>query len=111
MCEHVRVFVLSMHILCVCIDIYYIFMQRQYTINTRGEQEFLAYEMSLLCFQLDHPRIINACVFHALLSLDHKLCSIIPIVYEREQCFNWFVARFATGFPVDRGGKNENRPF
>ena len=42
MCEHVRVFVLSMHILCVCIDIYYIFMQRQYTINTRGEQEFLA---------------------------------------------------------------------
>ena len=30
----------------------------------------------------------------ALSSLDRKPRSIIPVVYERERCFNWFVARF-----------------
>ena len=38
--------------------------------------------------------ITHSAAPRALSSLDRKPRSIIPVVYERERCFNWFVARF-----------------
>ena len=39
----------------------------------------------------DNARGAAECVID---SRDRKPRSIIPVVYERERCFNWFVARF-----------------
>ena len=42
----------------------------------------------------DNARGAAECVID---SRDRKPRSIIPVVYERERCFNWFVARFEPG--------------